>query len=167
MVNSRRKRQGAAPIALALVALLLAACGPTPSHPGTTSTSILPSVPTTGMSSTTLFDDGFPFTTSSQPPSDLALFWRELDGDGYTGYKFDTAQEGETQVKIIWVSVDADKESQATYEAICDHVISLAKQYGLWTSSDWRVRVVLVEATDEQKVLEQRDFNLSGSAERE
>ena len=150
--------------AVGLIALLLTSCAFTPSHPGTASTSIPPSVPTAGPSSTT--STVHLMSTNSLPPSDLALFWRALDGDGYTGYKFETAQEGETQVKIIWVSVDADKESQAKYEAIYDHVISLATQYGLWTSSDWRVRVVLVEATNEQKVLEQRDFDLSDDEER-
>ena len=145
---------------LLLSALLVVACTSTPSTPSISPVS-LPSS-TTSVTSSTITNTGFPFTTSTRPPLPIEDSWWELRGEGYASYKFDTVQEGETLVKIIWVSVDADKESRATYQAVYDHFNFLARGYGPGTSSDWRVRVVLVEATDEQKVLETRDFGLSG-----
>jgi len=56
--------------------------------------------------------------------------------------------------------VDTSKKNRTTSEAIYDHALALAKEYGLWETDRWRLRVVLVEATPEQKIIESRDFDL-------
>lgn len=94
-----------------------------------------------------------------------------FSGDGYYAFKMVAVHEGDTWVIRVVVRVDTDKETRATYDAIYDHAIASAKEYGVATGVDERLRIVIVEATPippmgepEQKVLEQRDFDLSGGA---
>ena len=70
-------------------------------------------------------------------------------------------QEGETTVILVEVRVDTDKETRAMYDAIYDHAVSSAKQYGFATDEGERLRVVLAEATPERSTVESRDFDLS------
>ena len=107
--------------------------------------------------------------TSSSPTSTVPLpsnygpahdfFWG-LSGDGYDPLKMYPVQEGDTTVILVAIRVAPDKESRAFYDAIYDHATTLAKQYGIATGRAERLRVVLVEATTEQKVIESTDSTL-------
>jgi hypothetical protein len=59
------------------------------------------------------------------------------------------------------VRVDTNKETRETYDAIYDLAATTAQLDGIATDPSERLRVVLVEATVEQKVLETRDFDLT------
>ncbi|MCL4466022.1 MAG: hypothetical protein M1389_08340 [Chloroflexi bacterium] len=86
-------------------------------------------------------------------------FFSALSGDGYTPYKMYGVKEGDTMVVLVGVRVDADKETRQTYDSVYDHAITLAKEYGIATGEKERLKVVLVEATTKEKVLESRDFS--------
>ena len=95
-------------------------------------------------------------------------FFYGFSGDGYHGFRMNAVHEGDTWVIRVVVRVDTDKETRATYDAIYDHATTSAKQHGVAMGENERLRIVLVEATSippmgepEQKVLEQRDFDLS------
>ena len=105
---------------------------------------------------------------SSDPYSD---FFSGFSGDGYYGFRMVAVHEGDTWIVRVLVRVDADKQTRATYDAIYGHATISAKEHGVATGVDERLRIVIVEATPippmgepEQKVLEQRDFDLSGGA---
>jgi hypothetical protein len=91
-----------------------------------------------------------------------AQFFHGLNGGGYTAYKYYGVKEGETMVILVGVRVDTDRETRDMYDAIYTHAISSAKQYGVATDEGERLRVELVEATDEQKIIESQDFDLRG-----
>jgi hypothetical protein len=170
VVVSGRKLGLLTAVGLLIGALFLASCGSTPSNPATTPTSTRSSVPTTGMSTTTLFDDGFPFTTSTTLlfPSQES-FMRELSGDGYQTAILFTDQEGDSVVLKVWVGVDLNNASRATNDAIFDQAVALARKYGAADSTGGRLRVELFDSTQggmiRDLIFESRDFDLSGGVE--
>jgi hypothetical protein len=122
-----------------LMMVLLVGCQDRPDWLGTTSTATLP----------------------AQEPS----FHRELSGPGYYTVMVHTVPEGDAKVMEVWVWVDPAKETRATYDAIYDHTIALAKKYGIADSTGGRLRVVLFDAAPGQPIydhiLESRDFSLA------
>jgi len=72
-----------------------------------------------------------------------------------------TVQEGDTMIRVVGIRV-APREEGRTYDDIYSRATTLAKKYGIADSSGGRLRVVLVEATAEQKIIESRDFDLTG-----
>ena len=90
-------------------------------------------------------------------------FFFGLSGDGYVAYKNKMygVQEGDTMVTLVGVRVNTDTETRATYDSIYEHAVSSAQQYGVATDEGERLRVELVEATHEQRIIESRDFDLS------
>jgi len=99
-------------------------------------------------------------TVASNDGPASRFFWG-LSGDGYAAYKMYAVQEGATTVVIVGVRVVIDKESRTTYEAVYNRATTLAKQYGVAISEGQRLRVVLVEATTEQKELESKDISIT------
>jgi hypothetical protein len=106
---------------------------------------------------------GDPSTFGALNAGPQSSFFFGLSGDGYVAYKMYGVQEGEMMVILVGVRVDTDNETRATYDTIYDHATSSAKEYGIATDKGERLRVVLVEATSEHKVLEQRDFDLAST----
>jgi hypothetical protein len=90
-------------------------------------------------------------------------FFFGLSADGYVAYKMYGVKEGDTMVTLVGVRVDTDMETWATYDAIYDHATTSAKQYSIATDKRELLRVVLVEATPEQKIIESRDFDLTST----
>jgi len=137
---SGRKLGLVAAVGLLLVALLPAACGSAESWATT---------------STTLF------------PLQLS-FMQELYDDGYNVFMF-TKQEGDTEVLVVWVPVDAEKTTQAANDAIFEHVVALAEKYGAAEAAGGRLRVELFDLGPgglvKDNIFESRDFDLSGGAE--
>ena len=151
-----------------LMTLLLIGCQSGASQ-STTALSGTTSVPTTVPTSTTSVASSTTTTTQvwettstlfSSPPSTLP-FVRELFGEGYDALGLDTVQEGDTIIQVVRVLVDPGRETQATYDAIYEHAIVLAKKYGIADATGGRLRVLLLEASLERKVLGSRDFSVS------
>jgi len=143
MVVSRRKLGFLAMAGVLLAALLIVGCQDRPDWMGTSSTATLP---------------------ASEPS-----FHRELSGAGYYTVLVHTVPEGDTPVMEVWVWVDPGKQTRATYDAIYDHAIALAKKYGIADSTRGRLRIVLFDAAPGQPIydhiLESRDFSLASGGD--
>lgn len=168
MIFSRSERGVAAAALFILGSLFLSACGLASSPPGTAPTSTAPtstalSVATTGSTSATL--DATVFTTSTTllfpgQPS----FMQELSGEGYrAGIVFKGQEAGATFTKV-WVLVDPDNATRATNDAIFDHALALAEEYGAADATGGRLRVELSDAPNgeliKDHIIESRDFDL-------
>jgi len=164
MVVSGRRLGLLAAVGLLFVALPLTACGSTPSHPGTASTNIPPSVPTARPSSTTSTVEWMTTSSYTLFPSQLS-FMQELSGDGYQAAIPFTDQEEGTILTVVWIVVDPDKVTRATYDAIFDQAVALAKKYGAADSTGGRLRVELSDAPPgefiKDYIIESRDFSIS------
>lgn len=89
-------------------------------------------------------------------------FYWGLHRETYAAYKLDHVQEGDYDVTVVWVRVDQGK-GRPFYESIYDDATTLARQNGIATDPWEFLRVVLVEATGEQKMIESRDLYFSSS----
>ncbi len=105
-----------------------------------------------------------PSPPSTADTSPEARLFSDLSGDGYAAYVVNHVDEGGTTVILVgvWVDIYIYKKTQTTYDAIYEHAISSAKQYGVAAGQGELLRVELVEAPPEQKIIESRDFDLSG-----
>ena len=163
MIFSRRKLGGVAAALFVLGLLFLGACGSASSPSGTAPTSIPPSVATTGSAHTTR--GGSVSTTSSTllfpgQPS----FMQQLWGEGYhVAIVFRDQEEGATFTKV-WVIVDPGNSTRATNDAIFDHAVALAEEYGAAAATGGRLRVELSDAPPgefiKDYIIESRDFDL-------
>ena len=110
--------------------------------------------------------DWMPTSSTATLPASYPSFQRELSGAGYHLGMVQTVPDGDTKVMEVWVWVDPAKETRATFDAIFDHAVALAKKYGIADSTGGRLKVVLFDAAPEQlirdHILEPRDFFLAG-----
>ena len=105
-----------------------------------------------------------PSPPSTSDTSPEARLFSDLSGDGYAAYVVNHVNEGGTTVILVgvWVDIYIYKKTQTTYDAIYEHAISLAKQHGVAAGEKELLRVELVEAPPGQKIIESRDFDLTG-----
>ncbi len=103
-----------------------------------------------------------PSTADTSPEARLVS---DLSGDGYAAYVVNHLNEGGTTVILVgvWVDIYIYEKTQTTYDAIYEHAISSAKQHGVAAGEGELLRVELVEAPPGQKIIESRDFDLSGA----
>jgi len=166
-----RKRLGIVAAALFFLgSLLLGACGSSPSPPGTAPTSTQPSVATTGSTSSTLGATAFTTSTTLLFPGQPS-FMQELSGEGYrAGIVFKDQEAGTTFTKV-WILVDPDNAARATNDAIFDHALALAEEYGAADATEGRLRVELSDAPNgeliKDHIIESRDFYLRSPASTE
>lgn len=163
MSFSRKKLGIVAAALFFLGSLLLGACGSSPSPPGTAPTSTQPSVATTGSTSSTLGATVFTTSTTLLFPGQPS-FMQELSGEGYrVGIVFKDQEAGATFTKV-WVLVDPDDATRATNDAIYDHAVVLAEEYGAADATEGRLRVELSDAPNgefiKDHIIDSRDFDL-------
>ena len=154
MLMGRTSRLLTLTVTLVPVVLLVVACGTT----ALTSDEGSPAGPeaTTGPSSSA-YSAGITAAVNVGPSTS---FFRGLSGPGYVAYKMQTVKDGETTVVVVGVRVVVG-EDQVTYGAIYDHALSLAREYGIATDRGERLRIVLVEATSEQREIESKELDPS------